>query len=60
MSEAELIAYVFNCLDQHGEEAGRRILLQRLDTDPAFAKAAARYGLALERATAEAERSPKQ
>lgn len=60
MSEAELIAYVFNCLDQHGEEAGRRILLQRLDTDPAFAEAATRYGLALEQATAESLTAPRQ
>ncbi|UJX41711.1 hypothetical protein K9F62_03145 [Desulfovibrio sp. JY] len=60
MSEAELKAYVFNCLEQFGEEEGRRILLRKLETDREFEEAATRYGLRLGATVAESWGATKQ
>ena len=60
MDQKTLQEIVFNTMEQHGEEEGRRILMARLDTDQDFRDAATRYGLEILKGAAEAESAPKQ
>ncbi|WP_029458233.1 hypothetical protein [Solidesulfovibrio alcoholivorans] len=60
MDQKTLQEIVFNTMERYGEEEGRRVLMARLASDPAFEGAATRYGLEILKGAAEAESAPKQ
>ena len=60
MTREDLQEIVFNTLEQHGEEEGRRVLVARLESDPIFNAAAIRYGLEILQGVAESQAAPKQ